>query len=184
MKKCPQLLDTALQLFYRQGFHATGVDQLAQAAGLTKKTLYRYFATKEALIVAVLQQRDQDFLARLAARLAQAVPARQPQAYLDFLQDWFAEPDFNGCLFMHAAAEYPLPDDAIHQQAAAHKQALQAILLAVCEAAVLANAAQCARQLFLLGEGLTVQAQLGGVCADDMAAARALLAHWPVVAKQ
>ena len=54
MKKYPQLLGTALCLFYRQGFHATGVDQLAAEAGLTKKTLYRYFATKEALIDATL----------------------------------------------------------------------------------------------------------------------------------
>ena len=85
MKKYPQLLDTALGLFYRQGFHATGVDQLAAAAGLTKKTLYRYFATKEALIDATLQQRDEHFMAALDAFVAATPLPQRPQAYLDYL---------------------------------------------------------------------------------------------------
>lgn len=180
MKKYPQLLDTALCLFYRQGFHATGVDQLAAEAGLTKKTLYRYFATKEALIDATLQLRDDDFMTSLNGFVADTPPRQRPQAYLDYLAQWFAQPDFHGCLFINAAAEYPQADDAIHRQAAAHKARLQAWLQQCCADAGLADAELRAQQLFLLGEGLTVAAQVSGVDATLLQAARQQVAAWPL----
>lgn len=181
MKKYPQLLDTALGLFYRQGFHATGVDQLAAEAGLTKKTLYRYFATKEALIDATLQQRDDDFMAALDAFVAATPLPQRPQAYLDYLAQWFAQPDFHGCLFINAAAEYPQADDALHRQAAAHKARLRGWLQQCCADAGLADAALRAQQLFLLGEGLTVAAQVSGVDAALLQAARQQVAAWPLL---
>lgn len=181
MKKYPQLLDTALGLFYRQGFHATGVDQLAAAAGLTKKTLYRYFATKEALIDATLQQRDEHFMAALDAFVAATPLPQRPQAYLDYLAQWFAQPDFHGCLFINAAAEYPQADDAIHRQAAAHKARLRSWLQQCCTDAGLAEPLLRAQQLFLLGEGLTVAAQVSGVDATLLQAARQQVAAWPLL---
>lgn len=178
MKKYPQLVSSALALFYRQGFHATGVEQLASDSGLTKKTLYRYFPTKEALIVATLQLRDEDFMAQLQAALAPLPAPDRPAGYLSFLAHWFASEDFHGCLFINAAAEYPQRQDAIHQQAALHKARLREYLLTLCREANLAYAERCAHQLFLLGEGLTVSAQVGGVDAALLSAAQAQLAIW------
>lgn len=179
MKKYPQLLTTALGLFHQQGFHATGVDQLAAEAGLTKKTLYRYFATKEALIDATLQLRDDDFMAALDAFVAATPLPQRPQAYLGYLAQWFAQPDFHGCLFINAAAEYPQADDAIHRQAAAHKARLRDWLQQCCAAAGLAEPVLRAQQLFLLGEGLTVAAQVSGVDAVLLQAVRQQVAAWP-----
>lgn len=175
MKKYPQLVSTALDLFYRQGFHATGVDQLAAAAGLTKKTLYRYFPTKEALIEAVLQQRDEQFMARLQAFVEPLPAPQRPAGYLRFIGAWSQERDFQGCLFINAAAEYPELSHAIHLQAARHKARLRQWLLALCEQAALPDAPAAAARLFLLGEGLTVGAQVQGFDAQLLEAACAQL---------
>jgi AcrR family transcriptional regulator len=179
MKKYPQLVSQALALFYRQGFHATGVDQLAAEAALTKKTLYRYFASKEALIEAVLQQRDEDFMAALDAFVAPFAADARPMAYLGFLAQWLESEGFCGCLFINAAAEYPQHADAIHRQAALHKQGLQQWLHTCCQQADLLEAGLRARQLFLLGEGLIVSAQVGGPDPALLQAAGAQLDSWP-----
>lgn len=170
--KAEQLVQRAMQLFYRQGFHATGVDQLSREAALTKKTLYRYFPTKEALVQAALRWRHEELMARIRAHVEAAAPAGRPLAYLDFIALWVAEPDFCGCAFINAAAEYPSAAEAAHAIAAEHKQALRDYLQGLCEAAGLAQPAHKAASLFLLGEGLTVAAQVSGADAALLALAR------------
>lgn len=174
MKKYDQLLDSAMALFYRQGFHATGVDQLSQEAQLTKKTLYRYFPTKEALVQAALRQRDHCFMDGLRSRLEASPVAERPLAYLDFIESWTREPGFHGCAFINAAAEYPDLADLSHAVAAEHKQGLRDYLAQVCSEAGLAEPTQAAAQLFLLGEGLTVAAQVSGPDEGLLAQARAM----------
>ncbi|ANQ85663.1 TetR family transcriptional regulator [Azoarcus olearius] len=162
MTKQEHLVDSAMQLFYRQGFHATGVDQLSKEGEVTKRTLYRYFPTKEALVRAALEHRDTLFMARMRAALeARPLPER-PAAYVEFVLAWTQEPDFHGCAFINAAAEYPAASDEAHAVAAAHKQAIRAYLERICSEAALADPQAAARQLFLLGEGLTVAAQVAG----------------------
>ena len=177
MKKYDQLLDSAMDLFYRQGFHATGVDQLSQEAQLTKKTLYRYFPTKEALVQAALRQRDLCFMEGLRTRLGVLPVAERPLAYLDFIEDWTREPDFHGCAFINAAAEYPDLADLSHAVAAEHKQRLRDYLTQVCTESGVAESSQAAAQLYLLGEGLTVAAQVSGPDEGLLAQARALAAR-------
>lgn len=55
------LIETALQLFYQHGYHATGIDTILAASGVAKRTLYKHFASKDALILAVLRRRDAQF---------------------------------------------------------------------------------------------------------------------------
>ena len=72
-----RVLDAASELFYERGIHAVGVDTIAEAAGVTKKTLYDRFGSKEALVVAYLQHRDARWREHLADHLAR-VPAAGP----------------------------------------------------------------------------------------------------------
>ena len=67
-EKRQQLMETAYRLFNRHGFHATGIDRIWAEAGSTKRTLYRHFPTKDALIEAVLLSREQEFFALLEAK--------------------------------------------------------------------------------------------------------------------
>ncbi|QDF97839.1 TetR family transcriptional regulator [Azoarcus sp. DD4] len=176
MNKQEQLVDSAMQLFYRQGFHATGVDQLSREGEVTKRTLYRYFPTKEALVRAALEHRDALFMARMRAHVEAQPLAQRPAAYIDFILAWTQEPDFHGCAFINAAAEYPAVSDEAHAVAAAHKQAIRDYLDRICVEAGLAEPQAAARQLFLLGEGLTVAAQVGGYDAALAETALALAA--------
>lgn len=176
MKKREDLVQSAFELFYRQGFHATGVDQLSREGNVTKRTLYRYFPTKEELVQAALRHRDEQFLLKMQTRVEAApVPAR-PAAYVEFVIEWTREPGFHGCAFINAAAEFPAASDAAHGIAAEHKRLLRDYLVSVCRAAGLPAPESTGMQLFLLGEGLTVAAQVSGPDEALEAEARALAA--------
>lgn len=162
MSKKQQLIESACQLFYRQGFHACGVEQLAQQAGITKRTLYSYFNSKEALIVATLAYRHQQFMAQMQSVLVDYAAQATVEGYLFFLQQWILSENFYGCLFINACAEYADPQSPAHQQAKTHKQAVQAVLLARLQQADFQQAENLAELLFISGEGIIVSAQTLG----------------------
>jgi AcrR family transcriptional regulator len=119
-----RLVATAVELFYRHGFGAVGVDQVIAAAGVTKTTFYKHFESKDDLIVAAVQRRDEwesQAWERAVRKLAgDDHPAAQFLAMFDVMDRWFNHPDFHGCMFLNAAAEFPNPHDPVHQAAAAH----------------------------------------------------------------
>ncbi len=120
-----RLVATAVELFYRHGFGAVGVDRIIDAAGVTKTTFYKHFDGKDDLMVAAVQRRDEwesQAWARAVRTLAGDDPARQLLAMLDVMDLWFNDPDFGGCMFISAAAEFPNPHDPVHQAAAAYKK--------------------------------------------------------------
>ena len=172
-----QITAAALSAFYRQGFHATGVDQLSAAAGVTKRTLYRHFPGKDELIDAALRRRDAEFIARLRARLAAEPAPARPLAYLSFLEEWGRSDGFYGCAFINAAAEYAGHDARPHQLARAHKLRVLAALTEACGEAGLAEPAQAARALFVIGEGVIVAMQVLGAADAPLAEARAAAAR-------
>jgi AcrR family transcriptional regulator len=172
MSTAQAITEAALQLFYRQGFHATGVEQLSQEAGVTKKTLYRHFPSKEHVVAAALAQRHEDFMTALCAFVETLEARQQPLAYLDFIGAWVQQADFCGCLFINAAAEYSALSAPPHGQAQAHKQQLLQYLTQRCADAGFKQPAQTAMQLFVLGEGLIVSAQVQGPVPELLQASR------------
>ena len=107
-----RLLDAASVLFYDRGVHAVGVDTIAEAAGVTKKTLYDRFGSKEALVVSYLQHRDARWRAHLAAELAR-VPEPGPARVLtvfDATLTWTPDNSPKGCGVINARAEVGGPD--------------------------------------------------------------------------
>lgn len=178
--KRDELVRKALGIFYRDGFHATGMDLLASETGISKTTMFKHFRSKEELILAVLRLRDQDFRNWLFRRMEQAGAARdQLLAMFDALGEWFATPGFSSCMFIKAASEYPDPAHPIHGQAAEHKRLLFLRVREIAEEAGAADPAALARALLLLKEGAIVTAHIGheaDPAADAKAAARTLLA--------
>jgi AcrR family transcriptional regulator len=119
-----RLVAVAVELFYRRGFNAVGVDQVIAAAGVTKTTFYKHFESKEDLMVAAVRRRDEwetQAWGRAINRIAGNDPLKQPLALLEVLDEWFNAPDYNGCIFTSAAYEFPNPHDPVHQAAAGHK---------------------------------------------------------------
>ena len=151
------IIRTAHDLFYKEGFHASGVELLAQNAGTTKRTLYAHFGSKDGLIDAVLDYRHEQFMDKLAAALDEKPKAQTARAYLDFIAD------FCGCMFINACGEYADPNSSPHQKSAAHKSQIRDFLRTrLSESGTdKDNAQKLADKVFLLGEGLIVAAQTG-----------------------
>src|SRR3954469_1530489 len=120
-----RLVAAAGGLFYRRGFNAVGVDQVIEAAGVTKTTFYKHFEGKDDLMVAAIQRRDEwesKAWGRAVHKIAGDDPRKQLLAMLDVMDIWFNDPDFGGCMFINAAAEFPNPNDPVHKAAAAYKR--------------------------------------------------------------
>jgi AcrR family transcriptional regulator len=170
-----RLLETAIRLFDANGYHATGIDRILAEAGVAKMTLYKHFGSKEALVLAALEERD----ARTLTGLRAAVEARagNPRdrllAIFDWLEEWFESPDFNGCLFVKAAGEYGRRDDPIHLAASKHQRDTLRYLRELADEAGAARPAQLARQLMLLFHGAVVVTQVNGPVGAGAEAARA-----------
>src|SRR5882724_4930720 len=120
-----RLIAAAVELFYRNGFGAIGIDRVIETAGVTKTTFYKHFEGKDDLMVAAVQRRDEwesQAWGRAVHKLAGDDPAKQLLAMFDVMDLWFNAPDFHGCMFMNTAAEFPNPHDPVHQAAAAYKR--------------------------------------------------------------
>jgi len=161
--KQDELVEKALIIFNRNGFHATGMDMLARQTGISKTSMYKYFATKEDLILATLKLRDEKFLRWFTARIEKlaTTPDKQLLAIFDVLAEWFTQPGFSSCMFIKAAAEYQSRDHPIHQQAARHKKQKLAYITKLAKTAKYPNPTATARHLMLLIEGATVTAHIG-----------------------
>jgi len=164
------LVGTALALFSKHGYHATGIDRILAESGVAKMTLYKHFRSKDELILAALRRRDEEFCRWLQAEVESraATPRERMLAVFDVLETWFKDPEFNGCCFIHAAGEYGRKDDPVHVAAAEHKARMLAYVGELARAAGAANADDMARQLMLLIDGAIVAAHVSG----DAAGAR------------
>ncbi|MNF74921.1 putative HTH-type transcriptional regulator YxaF [compost metagenome] len=153
-EKRQQLMATAYRLFNRHGFHATGIDRIWAEAGSTKRTLYRHFPTKDALIEAVLMARDAEFFALLDAKM-DGMSGREARlrALLDGFADWFGRSDFYGCNFINASAEFSDARHPVRKLVVAHKLALLNWVREALECTV-----EQATGLCLLLEGAVVMA--------------------------
>ncbi|QBI56548.1 HTH-type transcriptional regulator BetI [Streptomonospora litoralis] len=147
-----RILDAAGGLFYREGINAVGVALVADTAGVTKKTLYDRFGSKDELVVHYLRRRHESWWAYLEERLAEAPPPRT----LTLVDAYIAHPRLEagrGCAFLNAAAELP-PDHAGWSVIREHKRAVRARLAELIRADVpRADAEDLAEHVFLLLEG-------------------------------
>ncbi len=150
------LVNTALEMFCRDGFHATGIDKILAEAGVAKMTIYNHFRSKDELILAVLRRRDERFrhwFVRAVERLL---------AIFDGLEEWFGRPDFTGCTFINAAAEYTAQHDPIHAFSAEHKRLVEGYVRELAQAAEAADPETLAGSLMLLIEGAIALAHVTG----------------------
>lgn len=160
--KRAELIRKALLLFYRNGFHATGMDLVAKETGVSKTSIYKHFRTKDELILAVLRLRDENFRNWLFRRMEELsdTPRGQLLAMFDALEEWFLEDGFKGCMFIKASAEFQEPDDAINAQSYAHKRMLEDHFEGLATLAGAENPNALARQFLLLKEGAIVIAAM------------------------
>lgn len=154
-----RLLTTAEELFYAEGVRAVGLDRLLQASGVGRASFYRHFASKDDLVVAVLEDRDRRWLDWLRESVEQTGdPAARPLAVFDALAQRFARKDFRGCAFINTMVEVADRESAAHQVADRHKRRVIEYLDELLTAAGRSDADELAAELALLVDGAIVTA--------------------------
>jgi AcrR family transcriptional regulator len=160
--KREQLIKTALELFAKNGIHATGIDAIVKRSGVTKKTLYAHFRSKEELVLAVLRQYDglarNEFMRRVEGGGKTA--RGRLLAVFDFAERWFQQSNFYGCLFINTIGEYSDNDTPIRQVCKDYKKLVKDYILSLCEQVGTSHPKELAEELALLLEGATVTAQV------------------------
>lgn len=175
LSKREQIIEAAMDLFYRYGFNATGVEKISKAANVSKKTLYNHFRSKDELILIVLRRSDEifrnDFMR--AVENFSSRPQERLNAIFDTADEWFNGEDFYGCMFMNATAEFvdaDSPTHPCHIVAAEHMRLMQDYMQGLAEKAGAKNSSELAEQLLLLVIGATIQAHVSN---DKSAAMKA-----------
>jgi AcrR family transcriptional regulator len=157
-----RILDTASSLFYQRGVRAVGVDLVVAEAAVAKTSLYRYFPTKDDLIVAFLEREDVDFWGLWDAVAAQHAddPAGELQAHMQWIGERLARSNYRGCPQINVAAEFAEQDHPARQVAQQHMVTLRARLQGIGERLGVPRPEQLAAQLAVLINGAFVSSGL------------------------
>lgn len=175
------LIDTACRLFNEQGYHATGIDLILGTSGVSKATLYKYFRSKDELILEVLAQRHEQVFSLMQKAFSEAKEsgAKHPVLCLfDLLDTLINSENFYGCNFINACSEFAEETDNIHQYAALHKKKVQALLIEYLVGTDEQKKREQSEALILLMDGAIVNAHVLGnknAAKTALSAARKLL---------
>lgn len=129
-----KIIESAFALFYHNGIHAVGINEIIKVAGVAKKTLYKHFVSKDELIIATLNYRHTLFMDWLAEQLNQAVLGKDALlALFEAFDDWFngrvaSLGEFRGCYFNNSCAEYAYSNQAIYTLCKQHKDEIRAVV--------------------------------------------------------
>ena len=159
-----RLVTAAYELFARQGVQAVGIDAIIERSGVARQTLYRHFGSKQELVLAFLERREEVWTyGWLAAEVhrRQRDPRRRLLAIFDVFDEWFRDPDFEGCSFINVMLEYPAPDHPLHQAAASYLARIRGFITELATDAGLADPSGFARQWHILMKGSIVAAGEG-----------------------
>jgi AcrR family transcriptional regulator len=181
-----RLLDAAEALIYAGGIHATGVDAIVRQSGTARKSFYTHFESKDALVAAALERRDERWMNWFTENTLRHGKSARTRllAMFDVLREWFASEDFHGCAFLNASGEIAAPDDPVRVVAREHKERLLAFVRAQCDEHIATmgadsrRAARLARQWLILIDGAIGVALVSGepdAALDARAAAEQLL---------
>lgn len=161
-----------MKLFYQYGFTATGVDRITTESGVTKKTIYSYFKSKDELILAALRRRDElfrNYFMRAVEQHGRTALERLIAIFV-VLDTWLNSEGFFGCMFINAAAEFSEQNNPCHMVCSEHKRLMSGYIRDLARAAGAKDPENLAAELSLLIEGAIVQAHVYG---DKQAGSRA-----------
>lgn len=181
-----KLIDAGIRRFYRDGFRNVGIDQILTDVGISKTAFYKHFECKDDLMLAALEMQNQwlqNTFREMIRERGGDTAVGQLRAVLDVVERILESDEFQGCIFVNAAMEFPLLHEPAHLAAAENKRAIETI---VCEIATRAGAADprsLAEELCLIIEGAYVTRQVTGnrqtVDIARRVADRVIAAHIP-----
>jgi AcrR family transcriptional regulator len=160
-----RLIESAIRRFYRDGFRNVGIDQILSDVGISKTAFYKHFECKEDLMLAALEDQNrwlQETFRSMIRDRGGASPLGQLQALLDVVEHIVASEDFQGCIFVNAAMEFPLAHEPAHIAAARNKQSIEDMVHGLAIEAGAADPRSLAKELCLIMEGAYVTRHVSG----------------------
>ncbi|KAB0495074.1 TetR/AcrR family transcriptional regulator [Pseudomonas vancouverensis] len=165
------ILDVTEKLIYKIGIAATGMDLLVKTAGVSRKSIYRYFTNKDDLVLAALQRRDERWMHWYRSEVGNAeTPAGRLLNLFTVLKSWFESEGFRGCAFINTSGETGDPHDPVRLLAKEHKRKLLEYVRELCVEHGVQDPDTLASQLLILIDGaITVALVMGDHQAADNA---------------
>ena len=160
-----RLTEVAAHRFYRDGFRNVGLDQVLADVGISKTAFYKHFESKDDLVLAALDMKGRwlssDFRDMVRSQGGDA-PLEQLRALFDIVGQVIDSDEFQGCIFVKVAMEFPLPHEPAHVAAARHKRSLEEFVQDLAASAGAADPARMAREICMIIEGVYVTRQVTG----------------------
>ncbi len=155
-----RILETADRLFYEHGMRTVGIDRIVAEADVAKMSLYKYFPSKDDLILACLQHREETVQKYFTEALARHEKRGQDKlrALFSSLKEWFSSDSFRGCAFQNAVVELADPSHPGTEFARNYKKRFQDFLVELVKGSVGNSAAKNVPAINLLIEGAIVTA--------------------------
>jgi AcrR family transcriptional regulator len=155
-----RIATVAAERFHACGISATGVAELSRSAGVSKRTLYQRFGSKDGLVTAAYESLDLPVYRMFTAAIEREVDDPREQLYAFFAQlgPILGSPDFRGCPFTNAASELPDPAHPAHAVVRRHKERLRRWLRERAKAAGATDPGTLSRDLMLVFAGAQAQA--------------------------
>jgi AcrR family transcriptional regulator len=159
-----RLLGAADELFYRRGIRNVGIDEIIAKAGVAKASLYNHFASKDDLILAYVQRRDEEWWSWFREQVENraSTPSKRLLAVFDVLAEFVAQSTFRGCAFQNTSIELADRAHPAHRAVVASKRAMRSYLAQLADEAGLERPKALAEQLGLLVDGALITASLEG----------------------
>lgn len=158
-----RLIESAGRRFYRDGFRNVGIDQVLADVGISKTAFYKHFESKDELMLATLEVRNvwlQETFCDMIRSHGGPDPASQLRGVFDVVERVINSDEFQGCIFVNVAMEFPLAHEPAHLAAAQHKRAIEAIVRELAAEANVDDPAAMAQELCLIIEGAYVTRQV------------------------
>ena len=158
-----RLIEAAGRRFYRDGFRNVGIDQVLADVGISKTAFYKHFESKDDLMLAALEVRNvwlQETFRDMIRSHGGPDAAAQLRGLFDVVERVINSDEFQGCIFVNVAMEFPLAHEPAHLAAADHKRAIEAIVRDLAAEANADDPAAMAQELCLIIEGAYVTRQV------------------------
>ncbi len=157
-----QILETASELFYQKGIQHVGINEVIAASGIAKRTLYRWFPSKDLLIEEVMKYRAKQWIQWFEMAVSERgnTPKERLLATFDVLREWYASPGFRGCPFINAVLEIADASHKAHQVSINLRESIRQIIMRLAAEAGIKNPDFFSQQYLLLIGGASLMATI------------------------
>ncbi|NBV05900.1 MAG: TetR/AcrR family transcriptional regulator [Proteobacteria bacterium] len=159
--KKKEIIKLAFETFYEQGFHATGVDKLLLESGISKRTLYKYFSSKEDLIREAIVFYKKNFFNAMDLELKKRCknPAKKIAAIFDMKYEKLKRRNYSGCFAVNARIEFEGKNKEIESECLQFVDQLQNFIFKLCKEAKYKNPKKLSQQILILLQGTMIYSQ-------------------------